>query len=179
MKSAITILDILWSCPIGVHSFLYDFWPKYPEYSRGVFQCSLFLDKCVINASEIYSRKSPRFLEVFFPPGWPRGSRSRCKNTTGSNQNTSGCFRPRDNWLPLCTGSVSCCRFLNCSVQRERKREGGGGSGGPLEGVGPENHIKLATCSTEYRIQNTPVAKLINSSTQNCQCTCFLYGALT
>ncbi len=29
-------------------------------------------------------------------------------------------------------------------------REGGGG---PLEGVGPENPIKLTTCNTEYRIQ--------------------------
>ncbi len=44
---------------------------------------------------------------------------------------------------------------------------GGRGRGGPLEGVGPENHIKLATYSTryriqntEYRIQNTPAAKL-------------------
>jgi hypothetical protein len=27
--------------------------------------------------------------------------------------------------------------------------------GGLLEGVGPENHIKLTTYSTEYRIQNT------------------------
>jgi hypothetical protein len=34
--------------------------------------------------------------------------------------------------------------------------EGGGeGRGGPLEWVGPENHIKLKTYSTEYRIQIT------------------------
>jgi hypothetical protein len=39
---------------------------------------------------------------------------------------------------------------------------GRGGSGGPLEGVGPENHIKLATCSTEYRKQNTLAEKLMN-----------------
>jgi hypothetical protein len=31
-----------------------------------------------------------------------------------------------------------------------------------LEGVGPENHIKLTTCNTEYRIQVTPAAKLMN-----------------
>ncbi len=37
----------------------------------------------------------------------------------------------------------------------------GGGRGGPLEGVGPENHIKLTTYSAEYRIQNTPAAKLV------------------
>jgi hypothetical protein len=28
------------------------------------------------------------------------------------------------------------------------------GGGGPLEGLGPENHIKLTTYSTDYRIQN-------------------------
>ncbi len=37
----------------------------------------------------------------------------------------------------------------------------GGGGEGPLEGVGPENHIKLTTCSTENRIQNTAAAKLM------------------
>jgi hypothetical protein len=37
----------------------------------------------------------------------------------------------------------------------------GEGGGGPLEGVGPENHIKLTTCSIEYRIQDTAAAKLI------------------
>ncbi len=42
----------------------------------------------------------------------------------------------------------------------ERRGGEGGGGGGPLEGVGPENHIKLATYSTKYRIQNTPAAKL-------------------
>jgi hypothetical protein len=31
---------------------------------------------------------------------------------------------------------------------------GGEGKRGPLEGVGPENHIKLTTYSTEYRTQN-------------------------
>ncbi len=36
----------------------------------------------------------------------------------------------------------------------------GEGGGGQLEGVGSENHIKLTTCSTEYRIQNTAAAKL-------------------
>ncbi len=36
---------------------------------------------------------------------------------------------------------------------------GGEGRGGPLEGVGPENLIRLQTYSTEYRIQNTPAAK--------------------
>ncbi len=30
-----------------------------------------------------------------------------------------------------------------------------------MEGVGPENHIKLATCSTEYRIQKTAAANLM------------------
>ncbi len=35
------------------------------------------------------------------------------------------------------------------------------GEGGPLDGVGPENHIKLTKYSTEYRIQNTPAAKLM------------------
>jgi hypothetical protein len=40
-----------------------------------------------------------------------------------------------------------------------RRKEGGGEGGvGPLEGVGPENHIKLTTCSTEYRIKNTEAA---------------------
>jgi hypothetical protein len=28
------------------------------------------------------------------------------------------------------------------------------GGGGPLEGVGPQNHIKLTTYSSEYRMQN-------------------------
>ncbi len=37
----------------------------------------------------------------------------------------------------------------------------GAGGGGPLEVVGPENRIKLATYSTEFRIQNIPAAKLI------------------
>jgi hypothetical protein len=36
---------------------------------------------------------------------------------------------------------------------------GGRGRGGPLKGVGPENHMKLTACSTEYRIQNTAATK--------------------
>ncbi len=32
---------------------------------------------------------------------------------------------------------------------------GGRGGGGPFKGLCPKNHIKLTTCSTEYRIQNT------------------------
>jgi hypothetical protein len=39
--------------------------------------------------------------------------------------------------------------------------EGGEGEGGPLKGVASENHIKLTTCSTEYRIQTTAAAKLM------------------
>ncbi len=31
----------------------------------------------------------------------------------------------------------------------------GRGGGGPFKEVCPKNHIKLTTCSTEYRIQNT------------------------
>jgi hypothetical protein len=31
----------------------------------------------------------------------------------------------------------------------------GRGRGGPFEGVGPENHIKLTTQNTEYRMQTT------------------------
>jgi hypothetical protein len=33
---------------------------------------------------------------------------------------------------------------------------------GLWNGVDPENHIKLATCSTEYRIKNTAAAKLMH-----------------
>ncbi len=48
--------------------------------------------------------------------------------------------------------------FTSLALCTEQVRKGGGG---PLDGVGPENHIKLTTYSTEYRIQNTPAAKLM------------------
>jgi hypothetical protein len=47
-----------------------------------------------------------------------------------------------------------------------------------MKGMGPENHIKLTTCSTvhtaDYRIQLQH-----NSFTENYQCTCFLCGPWT
>jgi hypothetical protein len=36
------------------------------------------------------------------------------------------------------------------------------GGGGPLEGVGPENHIKLTSYSTEYTCSKTHVHKITN-----------------
>jgi hypothetical protein len=62
----------------------------------------------------------------------------------------------------LCTGGVSYALFISMLISKLfcTKSEGGGGES-PLEGVGPENHIKLATCTTEYRIQNTAAAKLM------------------
>ncbi len=60
----------------------------------------------------------------------------------------------------LCTGGVSYALFILLLISKLfcTKGEGGGGEGGggggPLDGVGPENHIKLPTCSTEYKIQN-------------------------
>ncbi len=156
MKSGITILDRLRSCPVGVRSFR-RFLAQIPGI-QPLWRISLFLDKFVNTSGK---SEIPEISWVIISH---RGSRPRGKNTTGSNQNTSGCFRPHDNLLPVCTGSVSCALFTSLLISKLfcTKGEGEGGSGGPLEGVGPENHIKLATCSTEYRIQNTPEAKLMN-----------------
>jgi hypothetical protein len=38
---------------------------------------------------------------------------------------------------------------------------GRGGRGSTFGRGGPENHIQLTTYSIEYRIQNTPAAKLL------------------
>jgi hypothetical protein len=64
------------------------------------------------------------------------------------------------------------CWFLNCSVQKPR---GGGGRGrGSLEGVVPENHIELTSCSTKYRILNTIASKLMYIQWYNYKFACFL-----
>ncbi len=68
---------------------------------------------------------------------------------------------------------------LSLCGRGEEGREGEGG--GPLEGVGPENHIKLTTYSTD-RIQNTEYSNRIhmqqNSCTKNYQCTYFFIWRL-
>jgi hypothetical protein len=78
----------------------------------------------------------------------------------------------------LCTGGVSYALFISLLISKLfcTKGEGGGGRR-PLEGVVPENHIKLTKCTTEYRIQNKAAAKFIYIKLPPMYL--FLYGALT
>jgi hypothetical protein len=51
---------------------------------------------------------------------------------------------------------------------------GGGGRGRAIGRVGPENHIKLTTYSTEYRIQSTEYRIKLHVNNKNTNVPVFL-----